>query len=52
MPQHVHQLNPQYYPDPLEWHPERHVRESVDVNGKKNYTADLGTMKPYSKYEK
>lgn len=52
MPQHVHQLDPKYYPDPWEWHPERHVKESVDAHGNKTYTADLGTMKPYSECTK
>ncbi|KAK3191960.1 hypothetical protein K4F52_002003 [Lecanicillium sp. MT-2017a] len=51
MPQHVHQSDPEYFPEPKEWHPERHLHESVDASGKTTYTADLGTMKPYSKHE-
>lgn len=46
-PQETHQLDPAYFPDPMEWIGDRHVREEVDKEGKKYLTADLGTIRPY-----
>lgn len=49
-PQETHQLDPNYFHDPMEWIGDRHVREEVDKEGKKYLTADLGTIRPYGKY--
>lgn len=49
IPQELHQLDPQYFSNPTEWQAERHIRETVDENGKKVLTADMGTLRPYGK---
>lgn len=46
-PQYLHQLDPEYFPDPSEFHPERHIRETKDEKGNLVRTANMGTMKPY-----
>ncbi|KAH8174965.1 cytochrome p450 domain-containing protein [Sarocladium implicatum] len=43
----LHQLDERCYPDPHEWQPARHVKETVDKNGHKTVSVDLGTIRPY-----
>ncbi|KAJ6441127.1 Actin cytoskeleton-regulatory complex protein end3 [Purpureocillium lavendulum] len=45
--QEMHQRDPKFFPDPHEWHHERHLRESADEAGKKTVVADMGTMRPF-----
>lgn len=40
----LHSTDPAYYPDPMVWKGDRHIRNSDD--GKKG-TADLGSIRPY-----
>lgn len=49
LPQGLHQMDPAYFPDPTEFHPERHIRETRDKQGNIARTVDMGTLKPYSK---
>lgn len=48
VPQDLHQMDPDYFPDPREFQPQRHIRETKDEKGHVVRTADMGTMKPYS----
>ena len=43
----MHQLDERYYPDPHEWQPARHIKETVDEKGHKTQSVDLGTIRPY-----
>lgn len=45
--QKMHQLDPEYYPNPTEWHHGRHLRKTVDDEGRKTLVADMGTMRLY-----
>lgn len=45
--QELHQFDPLAFPDPNEWQARRHLRESVDENGKTILTADLGNIRPF-----
>lgn len=49
VPQDLHQFDPEYFPNPTEWHHERHLKEQVDEKGQKSLVADMGTMRPYGK---
>lgn len=46
----MHQLDPNYFPNPREWQGARHVKESVGKDGKVVRTADLGTIRPYGTF--
>ncbi|KJZ76815.1 hypothetical protein HIM_03692 [Hirsutella minnesotensis 3608] len=45
--QEMHQMDPAYFPDPAEWHHERHLKEHTDEKGNKSFVADMGTIRPY-----
>ncbi|KAM4057864.1 cytochrome p450 [Hirsutella rhossiliensis] len=45
--QEMHQMDPEYFPDPGEWRHERHLREHEDEKGVKTLVADMGTVRPY-----
>ena len=45
--QEMHQRDPEFFPDPHEWHHERHLKEKVDEAGKKTVVAEMGTMRPF-----
>lgn len=47
--QETHQFDPKYFPFPKEWQADRHIKESVDEDGKKTRSADLGTIRPFGK---
>ena len=49
VPQDLHQFDPEYYPNPTEWHHERHLKEQVDERGHRCLVADAGTLRPYGK---
>ncbi|PHH89960.1 hypothetical protein CDD83_4850 [Cordyceps sp. RAO-2017] len=45
--QEMHQFDPEYFPNPREWHHERHLREQDDDEGRRTVVADMGTVRPY-----
>ncbi|POR35532.1 Uncharacterized protein TPAR_04236 [Tolypocladium paradoxum] len=47
VPQDMHQFDPEYFPNPKEWHHGRHLKEQVDENGRRSLVADMGTIRPY-----
>lgn len=49
VPQELHLMDPEYFPDPREWQIERHIKEAVDQSGRKTRVVDMGTMKPFGK---
>lgn len=49
VPSELHHLDPEYFPNPQEWHAARHIKETIDEKGEKKVTVDLGTTKPYGK---
>lgn len=49
VPQELHQMNPEFFDDPQDWRPERHMSEVKDEQGNLVKTAELGTLRPYSK---
>ncbi|OAQ98352.1 hypothetical protein LLEC1_04971 [Akanthomyces lecanii] len=46
-PQDLHQLDPEYFDDPKEFIPQRHVHETEDKQGSMVRTVKTDTMKPY-----
>jgi cytochrome P450 len=46
----LHQLDPVAYPDPHEWQPSRHIKESTDEKGNRTLTAEIGTLRPFGMY--
>ena len=49
--QEMHQFDPKFFPDPTEWHHERHLKGQVDEKGSRTLVAEMGTMRPYGKQE-
>ncbi|KOS17726.1 25-hydroxycholesterol 7-alpha-hydroxylase [Escovopsis weberi] len=47
VPIELHTRDPSAFPDPNEWRPERHVKETVNAQGEKVLTADMGSIRLY-----
>ncbi len=47
-PQELHHLNPEYFADPKEFIPQRHMHETEDKQGNFMRTVRMDSMKPYS----
>lgn len=45
----LHQFDARYYPKPREWNHDRHLKDSVDEEGKSCQTMQIGTLRPYGK---
>lgn len=43
----LHHTDPAYFPEPMEWKPERHIKYKDDEGGKRKGTADMGSIRPY-----
>jgi hypothetical protein len=50
MAHELHQSDPEYFPNPTEWHHDRFLKESTSKDGHKFQTVDMGTLRPYGKF--